>query len=47
MKGIEEKSIIVTGGAQGLGEGIVRRLTDGAGLAADGGKFSQRERFQK
>jgi NAD(P)-dependent dehydrogenase (short-subunit alcohol dehydrogenase family) len=28
MKGIEEKSIIVTGGAQGLGEGIVRRLTD-------------------
>ena len=28
MKGIQEKSIIVTGGAQGLGEGIVRRLTD-------------------
>lgn len=28
MNGIEGKSIIVTGGAQGLGEGIIRRLAD-------------------
>jgi meso-butanediol dehydrogenase/(S,S)-butanediol dehydrogenase/diacetyl reductase len=28
MNGIKGKSIIVTGGAQGLGEGIVRRLAD-------------------
>src|ERR1700722_4479142 len=28
MKGLEGKRIIVTGGAQGLGEGIVRRLAD-------------------
>ena len=28
MRGIEGKSIVVTGGAQGLGEGIVRRLAD-------------------
>ncbi len=28
MQGIKGKSIIVTGGAQGLGEGIIRRLAD-------------------
>jgi meso-butanediol dehydrogenase / (S,S)-butanediol dehydrogenase / diacetyl reductase len=28
MRGIEGKSIIVTGGAQGLGEGILRRLSE-------------------
>jgi len=28
MRGIDGKSIVVTGGAQGLGEGIVRRLAD-------------------
>jgi meso-butanediol dehydrogenase/(S,S)-butanediol dehydrogenase/diacetyl reductase len=28
MNGLENKTIIVTGGAQGLGEGIVRRLAD-------------------
>jgi meso-butanediol dehydrogenase / (S,S)-butanediol dehydrogenase / diacetyl reductase len=28
MRGIEHKSIIVTGGAQGLGEGIIRRLAE-------------------
>lgn len=28
MNGIKGKSIIVTGGAQGLGEGIIRRLAD-------------------
>jgi len=28
MRGLEAKSIVVTGGAQGLGEGIVRRLAD-------------------
>lgn len=34
MNGIEGKSIIVTGGAQGLGEGIVRRLSDEGGRVA-------------